>query len=91
LPDQTGSHSWSRNQSQVPQRPAEPFDDSAVTLTGNVGKNGGFNHYVRQERIWPEHGFKMLAFPKGGKKQRFKTRQWDLPPKISRSRLTETD
>lgn len=41
-------------------------------LTGNVGKNGGgFNHYVGQERIWPEHGFKMLAFPKGGKKQRF--------------------
>jgi len=40
-----------------------------VALTGNVGKNGGgFNHYVGQERIWPEHGFKMLAFPKGGKK-----------------------
>jgi complex iron-sulfur molybdoenzyme family reductase subunit alpha len=43
-----------------------------VALTGNVGKNGGgFNHYVGQERIWPEHGFKMLAFPKGAKKQRF--------------------
>ncbi len=43
-----------------------------VALTGNVGKNGGgFNHYVGQERIWPEHGFKKLAFPKGGKKQRF--------------------
>ncbi|MDP8244373.1 MAG: molybdopterin-dependent oxidoreductase [Candidatus Hinthialibacter antarcticus] len=43
-----------------------------VALTGNVGKNGGgFNHYVGQERIWPEHGFKTLAFPEGAKKQRF--------------------
>ncbi|MBI1897261.1 MAG: molybdopterin-dependent oxidoreductase [Acidobacteria bacterium] len=43
-----------------------------VALTGNVGKNGGgFNHYVGQERIWPEHGFKTLAFPEGPKKQRF--------------------
>ncbi|MCW5976795.1 MAG: molybdopterin-dependent oxidoreductase [Bryobacteraceae bacterium] len=43
-----------------------------VALTGNVGKNGGgFNHYVGQERIWPEHGFKMYAFPEGAKKQRF--------------------
>ena len=43
-----------------------------VALTGNVGKNGGgFNHYVGQERVWPEHGFTMLAFPEGGKKQRF--------------------
>ncbi|MBI2842868.1 MAG: molybdopterin-dependent oxidoreductase [Armatimonadetes bacterium] len=43
-----------------------------VALTGNVGVNGGgFNHYVGQERVWPEHGFKELAFPKGGKKQRF--------------------
>lgn len=43
-----------------------------VALTGNVGKNGGgFNHYVGQERIWPERGFKMLAYPKGPKKQRF--------------------
>ncbi|MEW6233796.1 MAG: molybdopterin-dependent oxidoreductase [Candidatus Omnitrophota bacterium] len=42
-----------------------------AALTGNVGKNGGgFNHYVGQERIWPEHGFKMLAFPEGAKKQR---------------------
>ncbi len=42
-----------------------------VALTGNVGKNGGgFNHYVGQERIWPEHGFKMLAFPEGAAKQR---------------------
>jgi complex iron-sulfur molybdoenzyme family reductase subunit alpha len=43
-----------------------------VALTGNVGVNGGgFNHYVGQERIWPERGFKMLAFPQGAKKQRF--------------------
>jgi len=43
-----------------------------VALTGNVGKNGGgFNHYVGQERVWPEHGFKKLAFPEGPKKQRF--------------------
>lgn len=42
-----------------------------VALTGNVGKNGGgFNHYVGQERIWPEHGFKMLAFPEGAANQR---------------------
>ena len=43
-----------------------------VALTGNVGINGGgFNHYVGQERVWPEHGFKQLAFPKGPKKQRW--------------------
>jgi complex iron-sulfur molybdoenzyme family reductase subunit alpha len=43
-----------------------------VALTGNVGVNGGgFNHYVGQERVWPEHGFKMLAFPRGPKKQRW--------------------
>jgi len=43
-----------------------------VALTGNVGKNGGgFNHYVGQERVWPEHGFIQLAFPEGRKKQRF--------------------
>ena len=43
-----------------------------VALTGNVGKNGGgFNHYVGQERVWPEHGFFELAFPEGRKKQRF--------------------
>ncbi|MEW5875139.1 MAG: molybdopterin-dependent oxidoreductase [Candidatus Zixiibacteriota bacterium] len=49
-----------------------------AAITGNVGRNGGgFNHYVGQERIWPEHGFKMLAFPKGGKKQRFQnTTMW---------------
>lgn len=49
-----------------------------VALTGNVGKNGGgFNHYVGQERVWPEHGFKKLAFPSGGKKQRFQnTTMW---------------
>jgi complex iron-sulfur molybdoenzyme family reductase subunit alpha len=43
-----------------------------VALTGNVGVNGGgFNHYVGQERVWPEHGFKQLAFPLGPKKQRW--------------------
>jgi complex iron-sulfur molybdoenzyme family reductase subunit alpha len=43
-----------------------------VALTGNVGVNGGgFNHYVGQERVWPEHGFKELAFPRGPKKQRW--------------------
>ncbi|MEE8200850.1 MAG: molybdopterin-dependent oxidoreductase [Candidatus Acidoferrales bacterium] len=43
-----------------------------MALTGNVGKNGGgFNHYVGQERIWPARGFAQLAFPEGGKKQRF--------------------
>ncbi len=49
-----------------------------VALTGNVGKNGGgFNHYVGQERVWPEHGFKTLAFPNGPAKQRFQnTTMW---------------
>jgi nitrate reductase alpha subunit len=43
-----------------------------VALTGNVGKNGGgFNHYVGQERVWPERGFLQLAFPEGRQKQRF--------------------
>jgi complex iron-sulfur molybdoenzyme family reductase subunit alpha len=43
-----------------------------VALTGNVGVNGGgFNHYVGQERVWPEHGFRMLSFPRGPAKQRF--------------------
>jgi len=43
-----------------------------VALTGDVGRNGGgFNHYVGQERIWPERGFKLLAFPEGPQKQRF--------------------
>jgi nitrate reductase alpha subunit len=43
-----------------------------MAITGNVGVNGGgFNHYVGQEKIWPEHGFKTLSFPEGGKKQRF--------------------
>ena len=43
-----------------------------AALTGNTGKNGGgFNHYVGQERVWPEHGFKTLAFPEGAGKQRF--------------------
>ena len=36
-----------------------------VALTGNIGKNGGgFNHYVGQERIWPEQGFFKLSFPR---------------------------
>jgi complex iron-sulfur molybdoenzyme family reductase subunit alpha len=43
-----------------------------VALTGNVGVNGGgFNHYVGQERLWPEHGFKQLSFPRGPQKQRW--------------------
>ncbi len=43
-----------------------------VALTGNVGVGGGgFNHYVGQERVWPEHGFKQLAFPRGPQKQRW--------------------
>ena len=43
-----------------------------VALTGNVGRNGGgFNHYVGQERVWPEHGFFELAFPESRKRQRF--------------------
>ncbi len=43
-----------------------------VALTGNVGKpGGGFDHYVGQEKIWPEHGFGQLAFPLTGAKQRF--------------------
>ncbi|HXI02815.1 MAG TPA: molybdopterin-dependent oxidoreductase [Candidatus Saccharimonadales bacterium] len=43
-----------------------------VALTGNVGRNGGgFNHYVGQERVWPEKGFLELAFPEGRTKQRF--------------------
>ena len=29
------------------------------------------NHYVGQERIWPEQGFFKLAFPETRKKQRF--------------------
>ncbi len=40
-----------------------------VALTGNVGKRGGgFNHYVGQEKIWPIHGWKMLSFPREGKR-----------------------
>ena len=35
-----------------------------VALTGNVGKpGGGFNHYVGQEKIWPEAGWFKLAYP----------------------------
>ena len=47
-------------------------DDRVVVLGEDVGKNGGgFNHYVGQERVWPEHGFFELAFPETRKKQRF--------------------
>ncbi len=43
-----------------------------VALTGNVGHaGGGFDHYVGQEKIWPEHGFVNLAFPLTGANQRF--------------------
>jgi len=43
-----------------------------VALTGDTGRNGGgFNHYVGQERVWPERGFMELAYPEGRKKQRF--------------------
>jgi len=57
-----------------------------VALTGNVGKNGGgFNHYVGQERIWPEHGFFELAFPETRKKQRFQnTTLWSYAHSASK-------
>ncbi len=57
-----------------------------VALTGNVGRNGGgFNHYVGQERIWPEHGFFQLAFPEGRKQQRFQnTTLWSYVHSASR-------
>jgi nitrate reductase / nitrite oxidoreductase, alpha subunit len=57
-----------------------------VALTGNVGRNGGgFNHYVGQERVWPEHGFFELAFPEGRKKQRFQnTTLWSYVHSASR-------
>ncbi|MEK6699262.1 MAG: molybdopterin-dependent oxidoreductase [Nitrospirota bacterium] len=43
-----------------------------VALTGNVGKpGGGFDHYVGQEKIWPEAGFIKLAYPLGRATQRF--------------------
>ena len=43
-----------------------------VALTGNTGRNGGgFNHYVGQERVWPERGFRAYAYPEGAPKQRF--------------------
>ena len=61
-----------------------------VALTGNTGKNGGgFNHYVGQERIWPEEGFKKLAFPEGGKKQRFQnTTLWTYVHSTNRDEHT---
>ncbi len=57
-----------------------------VALTGNVGENGGgFNHYVGQERVWPERGFFQLAFPEGRPKQRFQnTTLWSYVHSTSR-------
>ncbi len=57
-----------------------------VALTGNIGKNGGgFNHYVGQERVWPEQGFIKLAFPEGRKKQRFQnTTLWSYAHSASK-------
>ena len=53
-----------------------------VALTGNIGKNGGgFNHYVGQERIWPERGFKAYAFPEGAQEAAYAEHDAvDLPP-----------
>lgn len=43
-----------------------------LALTGNVGKPGtGFDHYVGQEKIWPEEAWFHLAFPHTRAKQRF--------------------
>ena len=43
-----------------------------LALTGNVGKPGtGFDHYVGQEKIWPEEAWFHLAFPYGRPAQRF--------------------
>ncbi|AJE02763.1 molybdopterin-dependent oxidoreductase [Geobacter pickeringii] len=43
-----------------------------LALTGNVGKPGsGWDHYVGQEKIWPEASFFKLAFPLGRPRQRF--------------------
>lgn len=43
-----------------------------AALTGNVGvPGGGFDHYVGQEKIWCEEGFKKIAYPLGTSKQRF--------------------
>ena len=43
-----------------------------LALTGNVGKPGsGFDHYVGQEKIWPEEAWFHLAFPHTRPKQRF--------------------
>ncbi len=43
-----------------------------LALTGNVGKPGtGFDHYVGQEKIWPEEAWFHLAFPQGRPTQRF--------------------
>lgn len=43
-----------------------------LALTGNVGLPGsGFDHYVGQEKIWPEAGWFKLTYPNGRLKQRF--------------------
>ncbi len=43
-----------------------------LALTGNVGKPGtGFDHYVGQEKIWPEEAWFQLSFPYGRPAQRF--------------------
>jgi complex iron-sulfur molybdoenzyme family reductase subunit alpha len=43
-----------------------------LALTGNVGKPGtGFDHYVGQEKIWPEGAWFNLAFPNTRPTQRF--------------------
>ncbi len=43
-----------------------------LALTANVGKPGtGFDHYVGQEKIWPEEAWFHLSYPYGRPKQRF--------------------
>jgi complex iron-sulfur molybdoenzyme family reductase subunit alpha len=43
-----------------------------LAITGNVGKPGtGFDHYVGQEKIWPEEAWFHLSFPYERKRQRF--------------------
>jgi nitrate reductase alpha subunit len=43
-----------------------------LAVTGNVGKPGtGFDHYVGQEKIWPEAAWFQLSYPNGRPQQRF--------------------
>ncbi len=43
-----------------------------LAITGNVGKPGtGFDHYVGQEKIWPEEVWFHTAYPHGRPRQRF--------------------